>query len=102
MKAAGVIIGICAAQPIVNMDRKSKWQCDFASCYSIGKLEFLISSKVAWRSPVRLDENLPQQKVSPVQYLIYNWERVWSNGTVQDSGSLDREFEPHFRQCVCV
>ena len=24
------------------------------------------------------------------------WERVWSSGTVQDSGSLDREFEPRY------
>ena len=22
------------------------------------------------------------------------WERMWSSGTVQDSGALDREFEP--------
>ena len=29
-------------------------------------------------------------------------ERVWSSGTVQDSGALDREFEPHQCQRVCV
>ena len=44
-------------------------------------------------------------KKKHIPYYVLNYivcERVWSSGTVQDSGSLDLELEPHSRQYVCI